>query len=193
MGEMSWIYILFISFLLPLSPWNKDEWKGHFYKARQLVPLSPRLLLSPRSAWSSHHHSHAAITSAFIPLTPKSLILIYLIWVLLWCLHGKEFFCHCRGLGFHPWVRKMPWRRKWQPTPVFLPGNPMDRGVGGLQSMGSQRVGHDIVTKEQQSVPIEHRGRALRRISHHQKQNTSAHHLQFLAQSWFKSQNMFAN
>ena len=23
---------------------------------------------------------------------------------------------------FNPWVRKIPWRRKWQPTPVFLPG-----------------------------------------------------------------------
>ena len=23
---------------------------------------------------------------------------------------------------FDPWVRKIPWRRKWQPTPVFLPG-----------------------------------------------------------------------
>ena len=23
---------------------------------------------------------------------------------------------------FDPWVKKMPWRRKWQPTPVFLPG-----------------------------------------------------------------------
>jgi len=26
-------------------------------------------------------------------------------------------------------VRKIPWRRKWQPTPVFLLGNPMDRGA----------------------------------------------------------------
>ena len=26
-----------------------------------------------------------------------------------------------RRLGFDPWVRKMPWRRAWQPTPVFLP------------------------------------------------------------------------
>ena len=26
------------------------------------------------------------------------------------------------GPGFYPWVRKIPWRRKWQPTPVFLPG-----------------------------------------------------------------------
>ena len=24
--------------------------------------------------------------------------------------------------GFNPWVRKIPWKRKWQPTPVFLPG-----------------------------------------------------------------------
>ena len=26
------------------------------------------------------------------------------------------------GQGFDPWVRKIPWRRKWQLTPVFLPG-----------------------------------------------------------------------
>ena len=69
----------------------------------------------------------------------------------------------------------------------------MDRGVGGLQSMGSQRVKHDIATKQQQSVSVEPRGRALRGISHHQKQDTSAHHLQFLAQNWFKSQSMFAD
>ena len=24
--------------------------------------------------------------------------------------------------GFNPWVRKIPWRREWQPTPIFLPG-----------------------------------------------------------------------
>ena len=31
----------------------------------------------------------------------------------------------CRGLRrhrFNPWVGKMPWRRRWQPTPAFLPG-----------------------------------------------------------------------
>jgi len=27
-----------------------------------------------------------------------------------------------KTLGFHPWVGKIPWRRAWQPTPVFLPG-----------------------------------------------------------------------
>ena len=30
--------------------------------------------------------------------------------------------CLCRRRGFDPWVRKIPWRRKWQPTPAFLPG-----------------------------------------------------------------------
>ena len=28
----------------------------------------------------------------------------------------------CRRRGFDPWVRKIPWRGKWQPTLVFLPG-----------------------------------------------------------------------
>ena len=28
-----------------------------------------------------------------------------------------------KRLGFDPWVRKTPWRRRWQPTPVFLPGD----------------------------------------------------------------------
>ena len=27
-----------------------------------------------------------------------------------------------RDVGFDLWVRKIPWRKKWQPTPVFLPG-----------------------------------------------------------------------
>ena len=38
---------------------------------------------------------------------------------------GKEPTCHCRRcrrFGFDPWVEKIPWSQKWQPTPVFLPG-----------------------------------------------------------------------
>ena len=38
-----------------------------------------------------------------------------------WWLSGKETTCQCRRLGFDPWVRKIPWSRKCQPTPVFLP------------------------------------------------------------------------
>ena len=39
--------------------------------------------------------------------------------------------------GFDPWVRKIPWRRTWQPTPVFLPEDfPWTEEPGELQSMG---------------------------------------------------------
>ena len=37
-------------------------------------------------------------------------------------LSGKESACQGRRSGFNPWVRKIPWRRKWQPTLVFLLG-----------------------------------------------------------------------
>ena len=43
---------------------------------------------------------------------------------------GKESTCQCRRCkrhGLDPWVRKIPWRRKWQPTPVFLPGESHER------------------------------------------------------------------
>ena len=42
------------------------------------------------------------------------------------CSDGKESACNEGDLGsipgFDPWVGKIPWRRAWQPTPVFLPG-----------------------------------------------------------------------
>ena len=38
-----------------------------------------------------------------------------------WC-SGKESACQYRRCGFHPWVGKIPWRRAWQPAPVFFPG-----------------------------------------------------------------------
>ena len=42
---------------------------------------------------------------------------------------GKETACQCKRYSFDPWVGKIPWRRKWQPTPVSLPGKPMDGGA----------------------------------------------------------------
>ena len=41
----------------------------------------------------------------------------------------KESACNAWRPGFNPWVRKIPWRRAWQPTAVFLPGESMDRGA----------------------------------------------------------------
>ena len=46
-----------------------------------------------------------------------------------------------RRCRFNPWVKKIPWRRKWQPCPVFLPKkSPGQRSLGGLESKRSQKV-----------------------------------------------------
>ena len=39
-----------------------------------------------------------------------------------WWLNCKESACHFRRCRFNHWVRKIPWRKAWQPIPVFLPG-----------------------------------------------------------------------
>ena len=65
---------------------------------------------------------------------------------------GKESACQCRRLkrqGFDPWSRKIPWKRKWQPTPVFLPGKSHGQRSLGLQSMGSQRIRYELATEQQ--------------------------------------------
>ena len=52
-----------------------------------------------------------------------------------------------------PWVRKMPWERKWQPTPVFLPGESHgQRSLAGHSPWGCKRVRHNLVSKQQQTV-----------------------------------------
>ena len=43
--------------------------------------------------------------------------------------NSKESACQCRRHGFNSWVRKISWRRNWQPTPVILPGNSIKRGA----------------------------------------------------------------
>ena len=54
----------------------------------------------------------------------------------------------CGGPGFNTWFGKILWRRAWQCTPVFLLGeSPWTEEPGGLQSMESQRVRHDWVTR----------------------------------------------
>ena len=54
----------------------------------------------------------------------------------------------CRRPGVDPWVGKIPWRREQQPTPVFmLRESPWTEEPDGLQSMGSQRVGHNCMIK----------------------------------------------
>ena len=63
---------------------------------------------------------------------------------------GQESTCQCRRLEFHPWVRKIPWRRKWKLTPVFLPGKSHgQRSLAGYSPWGGERVEHNLATNRQ--------------------------------------------
>ena len=56
-------------------------------------------------------------------------------------LSGKESACRCkryRRCGFDPQVGKLPWRRKWQPTPVFFPA----KSHGQRSLVGYSPYGH---------------------------------------------------
>ena len=85
--------------------------------------------------------------SAEKEMAPHSSILA---WKIPWMEEpGRLYSMGSRRVG-HDWVTSlslftfMHWRRKWQPTPVFLPGESQGRGsLMGCQSMGSHRVGHD--------------------------------------------------
>ena len=74
-----------------------------------------------------------------------------------WWLSSKETACHYRRLKrcrFDPWVRKIPWSRKWQPTPVFLPGK-----FHGQKSPGgySPRDHKESNTTEHAPLPLSNR------------------------------------
>ena len=64
---------------------------------------------------------------------------------------GKESTCQCSRHRFDPWVRKIPWKRKWQPILVFLPGKfHRQRSLVGYSPWGCKRVRHNLVTKQEQ-------------------------------------------
>jgi len=51
--------------------------------------------------------------------------------------NGKEYGYQCRRSELNSW--KIPWKRKWKPTPVFLSRDPMERGAW-WSSMGSMEL-----------------------------------------------------
>ena len=60
----------------------------------------------------------------------------------------------CRRCGFNPWVGKIPRRRKWQPTPVFLcEESHGQRSLAGYSPWGRKRIRHNLATKQQEKQP----------------------------------------
>ena len=55
--------------------------------------------------------------------------------------------------GFDPWIGKIAWRRKWQPTPIFLPGKSHgQRSLAGYNPWDHKRVGHNLVTNNKKQI-----------------------------------------
>ena len=67
----------------------------------------------------------------------------------------KEPVCQCRRHkrhGFDPWVGKIPWRRAWQPTPVFLPGeSPWQKSLAGYNPWSHK----ELIMTEQIGVEMQ--------------------------------------
>ena len=100
---------------------------------------------------------------------PSSRCFLSVLWLLPWRLLDMQGWIYSLGFpdgldvkhppamqetGIYPWVGKIPWRRKWQPTPVFLPGESHgQRSLTGY-STWSQRVGHDWETNWWRMVSV---------------------------------------
>ena len=99
------------SWVLPIFLW--DFWS---------LPFDAYEILIYRD---SSHLSIVYAANNFLQSTIYHLTLLVLFSGLPWWLSGKDSACNAgsfRRHGFNPWVGKIPWRRAWQPTPVFLPG-----------------------------------------------------------------------
>ena len=123
-------------------PWRR-AWQptpiflpGESHGQRSLVGYSPWVTQSWTRLRQLSMHTH-----------------VYIYMVPGW-LTGKEPTCQCKtrnGCEFNPCVRKIPWRMKWQPTPLFLPGEAHgQRSLVSYSLWGCKRVGHDLANKCQQ-------------------------------------------
>ena len=104
--------------------------------------------------WQQHcNQSNLQLIQGFLPFPEKAMAPhpSTLAWKIPWAEEpGRLQSMGSQRVG-HDWAISpslftfMHWRRKWQPTPGFLPGEPQGKGggPGGLPSMGLHRVGHD--------------------------------------------------
>ena len=126
---MKWQSLCCYGFSLSGLPfWSFSVWR--------ILTHCSRLSGSSPSLWSCLWHLWIQWSTLF-------LCIFHVIWDI--CLYFL--IIHIEHNNKH-WVGNIPWRRAWQPTPVFWPGeSPWIEEPGGLQSMGSQRVGHAWETK----------------------------------------------
>ena len=112
-----------------LHPWfSISDWEDGSLKAPCISYNNPLMEKLPRCFFRQNvEWSWETLLDNSENTSPQTFSLIQLPqW-----LSGKESACNAgdSGKALDLWVRKIPWRRKWQPTPVFLPGKFHDRGA----------------------------------------------------------------
>ena len=118
-----------------------------------------RLLLTPCLCCSCYSSPNQWDTSLFSGRLPR------------W-LSSKESACQCRRHGFDPWVRKIPWRRKWQLTPVFPPGK--SHGQKSLVGCSPGTVGHDLATEHRHTYSVASSASSLVFLGKHLKRSLAS-------------------
>ena len=91
-----------------------------------------------------------------------------------------------RTLQFDPWVRKIPWRKKWQPTPVFLPGKSRgQRSLVGYSPWGRRRVRTDWATEHKHPIiqTYEQSAKMCQTLMHGQENKDSCSHAIYILDS----------
>ena len=81
----------------------------------------------------------------------------------------KEFAWEFKRCGFNPWVGKIPWSKKWQPTPLFLPGKSHgQRSLGGCspgaaksQKQLNRAQANSVSSGRRRGRPVTAKSRAL--------------------------------
>ena len=110
------------------------------------------LLVKPKRAGLLDHMVLLALafwgTSILFPLVAASIYVPTTIAQTFPFLHILTKRMQCRRHRFDLWSGKVPWRRKWPLTPIFLSEKcPWTEETSGLQSMGLQRIGHSLATE----------------------------------------------
>ena len=126
-----------LSILVAIRMWlHLDSRFVYFWLCWVFSTCGEQRLFSNWGAWTS-------CGSGFSHCRAQALVVMVhgLIWGFSGGANGKESACQCRSHGFNPWVRKITWRRKWQPTSVFLPGESHgQRSLAGCSPCGHREL-----------------------------------------------------
>ena len=144
--SMCWILRINGAVLIGIRTWGLELW----------IRMQP----STTAVWDSRELGSLKTRKNWVKL-PAGPVTAYEVYSSLdtvkrlpWWLRWWSVCLQFRTPVFNPWVKKMPWRRKWQPTPVLLPGKFHGKGSLVSYSPWGRRVGHNWATSLQELFGI---------------------------------------